>query len=62
LQQTKNFEDIAKQNELLITGGSDCHGELFDGMPIIGDVTVGMEEVKALRNMAARKAMNNCKS
>lgn len=60
-EQTRRYVNIARQNKLLITGGSDCHGELFNGIPIVGDVTVGMEEVKALRNLAASKTMNNCK-
>lgn len=54
-EQTEYYEKIAIENKLLITGGSDCHGELINGFPTVGDVTVDMEKVISLRNRANRK-------
>jgi len=61
-EQAQYFASIARKNNLLITGGSDCHGELFNGVPTIGDVTIGMEEVVLLKNKAKLYKMNICKS
>jgi predicted metal-dependent phosphoesterase TrpH len=61
-EQERYYASIAKQNGLLITGGSDCHGEIVNGMPSIGDVTIGMVEVESLRRKAMANKMNNCKS
>ena len=52
-QESLRYSDLALQNGLLVTGGSDCHGELYGGMPIIGDVTVGMDVVQALKSLSA---------
>ncbi|HHU49035.1 MAG: PHP domain-containing protein [Caldicoprobacterales bacterium] len=54
-EQTYYYANIARLNNLLITGGSDCHGELINGMPIIGDVSVSMEEVEHLKSRAKKK-------
>jgi predicted metal-dependent phosphoesterase TrpH len=53
-EQTHYFANIAELNNLLITGGSDCHGDLIDGIPIIGDVSVSMEEVEHLKSKAKK--------
>lgn len=52
-EQAQYYVNIAKSHSLIITGGSDCHGVLYDGLPIIGDVSVGMEIVDKLRNLAS---------
>ncbi|MBE3101721.1 MAG: PHP domain-containing protein [Firmicutes bacterium] len=46
------YSNLALKHGLIVTGGSDCHGELFNGLPIIGDVTVGMDVVEALRALS----------
>lgn len=51
-EQAMYYKGLALKHGLIATGGSDCHGELMDGMPIIGDVTVGLEVVEALRALA----------
>jgi len=61
-EQSHYYAKVAMENNLLITGGSDCHGELINGMPIVGDVTISMEELSSLKNKAAYNKMNNCKS
>ncbi len=50
--QADYYSAVAKSHGLVITGGSDCHGNLFNGLPIVGDVCVGMETVNELRKLA----------
>lgn len=48
----KNIEylnRLAKELDLIPTGGSDCHGVLVDNEPILGSVTVPYENVNRLR-------------
>lgn len=51
-EQSKEYARIANQYGLLITGGSDCHGELYDGMPIIGDVSIDANVIASLRSLS----------
>lgn len=44
----KRYEDIAKQYNLLVTGGSDCHG-LGKGKVLLGGVRVPYELVEKLK-------------
>lgn len=46
------FEEIAKENGLIATGGTDCHGVMINGEPIIGAVTVPYDNVEKLRTYA----------
>ncbi|MDD3839273.1 MAG: PHP domain-containing protein [Clostridia bacterium] len=39
-QETDHLFNVAEKNNLLITGGTDFHGEMYDGMPTIGDVGI----------------------
>ena len=48
----KYFSELARQNGLLITGGSDFHGA---EEPFVGDITIGMKEMERLRDLAANK-------
>lgn len=48
---TKSFRNIAKRNKLLITGGSDCHGEVTHGDLLLGKYGVGEEEVNKIKGM-----------
>ena len=40
---------LAKTKNLIVTGGSDCHG---DGSPMVGDVTIDYEVIEELRRIA----------
>ena len=44
------FKKIAINNNLLITGGSDCHGETIEGDLLLGKYYVGEYEVAKLRS------------
>lgn len=46
--QVARYSKIASENNLLCTGGSDCHGD-GRGDPIIGTVDVPMSYVEAMR-------------
>lgn len=45
----KHFYNIAKQYNLLITGGSDCHGDLHDGEPILGSLDIDEKYLDLLK-------------
>lgn len=55
-EDSKRFYDIAMNLELIPTGGTDFHGDLGAGKPMIGDVTVPYENVLKLKK---RKSMLN---
>lgn len=45
----KYFYNIAKQYHLLITGGSDCHGDLHGGQPILGSLDIDKKYLDLLK-------------
>ena len=49
------YSRIAKDLNLIPTGGSDCHGELVDGEPAIGSVVVPYENILKLKEAARIK-------
>jgi predicted metal-dependent phosphoesterase TrpH len=49
-----HYLEIAKRFQLLITGGSDCHG-LSKGKPLIGTVKVPYEYVERLKERASER-------
>lgn len=49
------YERIAKDLNLIPTGGSDCHGELVDNEPSIGSVVVPYENILMLKKAAGIK-------
>jgi len=51
-EQASYYCELAKRNHLIVTGGSDCHGELINGMPIVGDIRVGYEVIDAIKELA----------
>lgn len=51
---TAHYIRIAMQNKLLVTGGSDCHGN-SKGKPLIGTVRLPLYEWQRLKEAAARK-------
>ena len=50
--EIEKYLKIAEENDLVITGGSDCHGKEFRGDLLLGVITVDMDVVEALRECA----------
>jgi len=50
----KRYMDIAKKFNLLITGGSDCHG-MSKGRPLIGTIKLDYAYVEKLKECHAKK-------
>jgi predicted metal-dependent phosphoesterase TrpH len=46
---------IARSRNLLVTGGSDCHGMKFNNEPIIGNYTVDYKYVQILKDTAKKR-------
>ncbi len=53
---TEHYLQLAEAHQLLVTGGSDCHG-LSKGKPLIGTVKVPYELVTRLRDRALAQAV-----
>jgi len=51
---SEHYVRMAKEFNLAITGGSDCHG-LSKGKPLIGTVKLPYEYVERLKSTAARR-------
>ncbi len=51
-EDSLRYSRFAQAHGLLITGGSDCHGELHNGIPSVGDVTVDTGVVEALKSLS----------
>jgi predicted metal-dependent phosphoesterase TrpH len=52
----EHYRQIARRFNLLVTGGSDCHG-LSKGQPLIGTVRLPYEHVEQLKKAVARKSV-----
>jgi 3',5'-nucleoside bisphosphate phosphatase len=52
-KKAKQYQDFAEQHNLVVTGGSDCHGDL-KGELLIGKSAINYSYVEALRNAAQR--------
>lgn len=48
------LKDFAVKKGLLITGGSDCHGKLYNGEPILGTVAIDYNEFSLLKQFAEK--------
>lgn len=48
----ERYRDLAKRLELIVTGGSDCHGTRYDPVRL-GSVTTDPDQFRALRSLAA---------
>lgn len=48
------YTQIADNMSLIKTGGSDCHGGLIDGKPILGDYYVDFREFKKILNIKSK--------
>jgi Predicted metal-dependent phosphoesterases (PHP family) len=47
------LSNIAHRLNLIPTGGSDCHGTMVNGEPILGSISVPYENVERIRKAAA---------
>ena len=54
-ETVKSLKEIAGKKELIITGGSDCHGKLYNNEPILGTVTINYNEFFLLKQFAQKK-------
>jgi len=54
-EQCEMYAKTGRESNLVITGGTDCHGELVDGMPVIGEIRIGRDEVEAMKKMSLSK-------
>lgn len=53
----KTFTDLAKSRNLLVTGGSDFHGNgKSDYDPYFGIVTLGQQHVESIKRMSGRRS------
>jgi len=52
-EAVRRYEEIARANNLLITGGSDCHG-LGKGRVLLGEVRVPYELVEKLKEESGK--------
>lgn len=48
----KWLEGVAKRKELIITGGSDCHGILVNKEPVLGTITINFSKFLLLKKAA----------
>src|SRR3954465_11454547 len=55
---THNYLQLARQFNLLVTGGSDCHGT-SKGKPLIGTVKLPFQYVDKLKEAAAARIQVN---
>ncbi len=49
----KLYYSIANQYNLIITGGSDCHGAIYNGQPLLGTLNISkkyLDSLKAKKN------------
>lgn len=51
-EQCKRYEDLARKHGLIVTGGSDFHGEKGDNMPQLGDIRMNCSVIEELKNLA----------
>ena len=56
----RNAQIVARNRGLLITGGSDCHGNLHGNEPILGNFVVDYLQVEQLKKTAHKIAVQNC--
>lgn len=51
---TQRYVNLARTHQLLVTGGSDCHG-LTKGKPLIGSIHLSLDHVSALQAQIAQR-------
>ena len=57
---SEHYLEIADKYDLLVTGGSDCHG-MSKGKPLIGTIKLPFQHVEKLKEAAAAKSQMNQK-
>lgn len=50
-ENTKDFIEIAKKNNLLITAGSDCHGQIINGDLLMGNYFIKEEALSKIEEL-----------
>jgi predicted metal-dependent phosphoesterase TrpH len=55
---TQRYLEIADRLQLLVTGGSDCHG-MSKGQPLIGSIKIPYECVERLKERVLQRAAEN---
>ena len=55
---TQRYLEIADRLQLLVTGGSDCHG-MSKGQPLIGSIKIPYECVERLKERVIQRAAEN---
>lgn len=50
-EQEKFLLELAKKYKLIITGGSDCHGELIEGNYLLGNKGITSREILELKKL-----------
>jgi 3',5'-nucleoside bisphosphate phosphatase len=58
IKQQKRLKDFARKNNLLITGGSDCHGPYEEFPPTVGSITLPQEALQAMKESRALHSSN----
>ena len=48
-KQTRNFKALAERNNLISTGGSDCHGEINNGELLLGKYFVDLDLIPKMK-------------
>lgn len=48
-RQVNNFKNIAYKNDLISTGGSDCHGEVNNGELLIGKYFIDLNSIPIMK-------------
>jgi 3',5'-nucleoside bisphosphate phosphatase len=54
---TNHFIELAQKTNMLVTGGSDCHGPFEDYAPTVGSVPLPLENLRKLRECHANQAL-----
>jgi predicted metal-dependent phosphoesterase TrpH len=55
---SERYLEIAEKYNLLVTGGSDCHG-FSKGKPLIGGIKLPYEHVEKMKDAVSRKAVES---
>jgi len=56
-KQNREYYYIAKENQLLITGGSDCHSKIANEKPFIGSVKIPYSYVESLKQLKVKRCL-----